>query len=104
MSIFNRKKNECAIPPEAVSDSNSREVLRAWVANEGLHVSLWIPDAWDDPGHWGVALTDVMRHLADAYQKSQGVPPETTIARIQEMIAAELASPTDTPTGGFTDE
>ena len=104
MFNFTRKKNECVIPPEALTDPNSREVLRAWVANEGLHISLWIPEAWDDPGHWGVALTDVMRHLADAYQKSQGVAPQATIARIQEMIAAELSSPTDTPTGGFVEE
>ena len=104
MFNFTRKKNECAIPPEALTDPNGGEILRAWVAHEGLHVTLRIPDEWKDPGHWGVALTDVMRHLADAYQKSQGVAPEVTIARIQEMIAAELASPTDTPTGGFAEE
>jgi len=98
------KKNECIIPKEALADPNSREVLRAWVANQGLHVSLLIPDAWSDPGHWGIMLTDVMRHLADAYHKSQGVQPEVTIGRIREMIEAELASPTDTPTGDFTEE
>src|SRR5512133_1711499 len=103
MFNFNRKKNECPIPPEAITDPNGGEILRAWVAHEALHVSLRIPDEWEDPGHWGVALADVMRHLADAYQKSQGVAPQVTIARIQEMIAAELASPTDKPTGGFID-
>lgn len=75
--------------------------MRAWVANEGLHVSLWIPDGWQDPGHWGIVLTDVMRHLADAYQKSQGIDPKTTIARIHEMMQAEITSPTDKPTGNF---
>lgn len=99
-----KRKNECVIPKEALADPDSREVLRAWIANEGLHVSLWIPDAFEDPGHWGIVLTDVMRHLADAYQKSQGVAPEQTIARIQEMIEAELKSPTDKPTGGFVKE
>ena len=104
MFNFSRKKNECVIPPEALTDPNCREILRAWVAHQDLHVSLWIPDEWEDPGHWGVALTDVMRHLADAYQKSQGVAPQVTIARIREMIAAELSSPTDTPTGDFVEE
>src|SRR5258708_7020378 len=98
------KKHECIIPKEAFADPNSREILRAWVANEALHVSLLIPDEWEDPGHWGIALTDVMRYLADAYQQSQGVDPQQTIKRIQEMIAPELASPTDTPTGGFVEE
>jgi len=98
------KKNECAIPPEALSDPNSGEVLRAWIANEGLHVSLRIPDEWEDPGHWGIVVCDLMRHLADACQKSQAVDPKLTIQRIQEMIAAEFASPTDTPTGGFVEQ
>ncbi|HWX23200.1 MAG TPA: DUF5076 domain-containing protein [Candidatus Binatia bacterium] len=97
------KKDECIIPEEALTDPNSRELLRAWVANEALHVSLFIPDEWEDPGHWGVALADVTRHLADAYHKSQGVDPKQTIRRIQEMIAAELAAPTDDLTGGFVE-
>ncbi len=104
MFNFSRKKKECVIPPKALNDPNGREILRAWVAQEGLHVSLWIPDEWKDAGHWGVALTDVMRHVADAYQKSHGIARQVTIARIQEMIAAELASPTDTPTGGFVED
>ena len=98
------KKDECIIPKEALADRNSREILRAWVASEALHVSLFVPDAWEDPGHWGVALADVTRHLADAYHKSQGVEPKVAIQRIQEMMAAELAAPTDTPTGGFVEE
>src|SRR5438067_9244453 len=76
------KKDECIIPEEALTDPKSREILRAWVANEALHVSLFIPDEWEDPGHWGVALADVTRHLADAYHKSQGVNPKQTIQRI----------------------
>ena len=95
---------ECVIPPEALSDPDRREILRAWVANEGLHVSLWIPDEWEDPGHWGIAISDVIRHLADAYRKSQGVPPERAIARIQEMIAAELSTPRDDVKGDFVVE
>jgi Domain of unknown function (DUF5076) len=98
------KKHECLIPAEALVDPKSREILRAWVANEALHVSLFIPDAWEDPGHWGVALADVTRHLADAYHKSQGADPKQTIQRIQEMIVAELAEPTDNLTGGFVED
>ncbi len=64
---------ECIIPKEALDDPKSRELLRAWVAHQALHVSLFIPDEWEDPGHWGVALADVIRHLADAYHQSQGV-------------------------------
>jgi hypothetical protein len=98
------EKNECPIPPEALTDPNGGEILRAWVANEGLHVSLRVPDEWEDPGHWGIMLTDVMRHIADAYRQSQGVDAQVTIARIREMIEAEFSSPTDAPSGGFVEE
>ena len=98
-----KKRNECVIPKEALADPNSREILRAWVANEGLHVSLFIADEWQDPGHWGIVLTDVLRHLADAYQKSYGDDPKATIARIRQMIDAELESPTNKTTGDFVE-
>lgn len=98
------KKDECIIPKEALDDPKSRGILRAWVANEALHLSLFIPDVWEDPGHWGVALADVTRHLADAYHQSQGVDPKLTVQRIQEALAAELDNPTDTLTGGFVEE
>ena len=98
------EKRECIIPKEALDDPKSRELIRAWVANEALHVSLFIPDEWEDPGHWGVALADVTRHLAGAYHSSQGLDPKLTIQRIQQALAAELADPTDTLTGGFVDE
>src|SRR2546421_506928 len=34
MFNFTRKKNECAIPPEALTDPNGGEIFRAWVAHE----------------------------------------------------------------------
>jgi hypothetical protein len=94
---------ECIIPPEVFSDPKRREILRAWVANQGLHASIWIPDDWAKPANWGIALTDIMRHLADAYQKSHGIAPEETIRQIRETIAAELASPTSDTSGDFVE-
>ena len=35
MFKFGAKKNECVIPPEALTDPNGGEILRAWVAHEG---------------------------------------------------------------------
>ncbi len=96
-------KDECMIPEDARTDPDSRELLRAWVANAGLHVSLFIPDEWEDPGHWGVALADVTRHLADAYNKSRGIDPKDTVKRIQAMIAAELSTERDDLSGGFVE-
>lgn len=101
---MSKKRNECIIPEEAIADPNSREIFRGWIANEGLHVSFWIPEGWKDPGHWGVVMADMMRHVADAYQKSQGADPKATIARIREMIEAEMKALAERPKGGFVQE
>lgn len=98
-----KDSNECVIPATALEDPNRREILRAWVANKSLHVSLNIPNDWKDPFCWGIALTDVMRHLSDAYQKAHGISHEETIRRIQDGISAELSSPTSEATGDFVE-
>ena len=94
---------ECQIPPEALTDPNRRELLRAWVANGELHASLFIPDDWPEPGHWGVVLSDVMRHVADAYRKERGIAVGETICQIQEQIVIELDSKTRGVSGDFVD-
>jgi hypothetical protein len=95
---------ECIIPPEALTDPKRRELLRAWVAHQNLHVSIFIPDDWGaKPAHWGIAFTDIIRHLADAYQKQHGIAPEETIRQIREMIDTEFASPTSGVTGDFVE-
>ena len=94
---------ECQIPPEALTDSNRRELLRAWVANGSLHCSLCIPDDWPEPEHWGVVLSDVMRHVADAYQKQHGIEFGETIRQIQEQIAVQLDSQTRDVGGDFVE-
>ena len=96
--------NQLIIPAAAHADANSREVIRAWVVDGGLHVSVFIPDGWHDPGNWGIALCDVARHLADAYRQQYGSDPQKTLQRIHDAFLAEFSSPTDSPSGGFVDE
>ena len=99
-----KNSRECQIPPEALSDPNRREVLRAWIAHQGLHASLWIPDEWPEPAHWGVVLSDVMRHVADAYHKSYGIAPGEAIRQIRAAIDTGLASGTRGTSGDYVDE
>jgi len=93
-------KGELSAPTSALNDPNGTEIIRGWVANNGLEISL-LPGAWDDPAAWGIALADVIRHLADAYSQTQGRSREDTVARITSLIHAELDAPTDQPSGGF---
>ena len=86
------------IPGPAKSDPNSFELLRVWVANKGQHVSLKA-GVWKDPAAWGVMLSDLMQHIANAYQQDQGLDRIKTLRRIKAGLEAELSSPTDRPSG-----
>ena len=90
----------CAVPSEVEQDAKAREVLRAWVVNNGLVCALR-PETWGDQGAWGIVLADVARHVADAVKALNGADPATTLARIRSLFVAELDKPTDTPTGHF---
>jgi hypothetical protein len=90
--------NQLPIPGETRKDPDSFEFLRVWVANGSQHVSIRL--VWSDPASWGVALADLAKHVARAYQQDDGREPGTTIERILAGLHAELESPTDEPSGG----
>jgi hypothetical protein len=74
-------KNQLAIPPGAADDPKAFELVRAWVAQGDLHVSLQM-GGWDDPTAWGVVLA------------------EQTIARVRDAMDAELEGEEESPDGG----
>jgi hypothetical protein len=86
---------ELAIPPHALEDPDSRELVRAWVANNALHCSLDVFNWGDDEAiGWGVLISDIARHVADALKEQNGTDTATTIAKIREVFNDELDSPT----------
>ena len=92
------ENSELQIPEPAKRDPNSFELLRVWVANKGQHVSLRV-GVWKDPAAWGVMLSDLMQHIANAYNQDQGLDRIKTLERIKAGLDAELSSPTDRPSG-----
>jgi len=95
-------QNELAPPPAARSDKNARELIRAWAANGALHCSLSV-DNWGDDERiaWGILLTDVARHVADAMYQQKGWDKTETVREIRRVFNAELDSPTAEPVGKF---
>ena len=93
------KPGELPVPPAAVADESATELARAWAAQGRQHVSL-AAEAWEDPAAWGIMLVDLARHVARAYEQTQGQTFESALARIREGFDAEWESPTDEPTGG----
>jgi hypothetical protein len=91
------ENDQLLIPDAAKQDPKSFELLRVWVANKGQHVSLRT-GVWKDPAAWGIMLSDLIQHIANAYQ-DEGLDRLKTLQRIKAGLDAELAKPTDRPTG-----
>jgi hypothetical protein len=93
--------SELPIPPATKSDMKAREVLRAWVANNDLHCSLEIGSWGDQEAQaWGILLTDVVRHVANAMAE-KGHKKEDTVREIRKVFTAELDSATAEVSGAF---
>ena len=77
-------------------------MIRAWVADNDLHCSLEI-GCWGDNEAlaWGILLTDVVRHVANAMLEDKGWEKGETIREIRKVFNAEMDSPTAQPTGRF---
>ena len=94
MSEHLHHKNELAFPPEAASDPDAAEVLRAWIVGGRLSVSL-SPLAFPDIGTWGILLVDIARHVARAAEQEGQGRYAANLEQIRKLIDAELAQPTD---------
>jgi hypothetical protein len=88
------RTHELPIPPAALHDANARELVRVWAASGKQHLSL-AAGLWDDPATWGIMLVDLARHLARAYEQSQGLDRHETLARIRAGMDAEWSVDTD---------
>ena len=64
------------------------------------HVSL-ATGLWSDPAAWGIMLVDLARHVALAYQQTQGLQSEDVLDRIKAGFDAEWNNATDKPCGGI---
>jgi Domain of unknown function (DUF5076) len=95
--------SELKIPPSVASDSKACELIRAWAAHGGLHCSL-NPGVWPEDKAaiaWGVLLSDVARHVADALTKTYALDKKATLSKIRTVFDAELARPTADTKGEF---
>jgi hypothetical protein len=94
--------HELPVPPSARSDKNAQEVVRAWVAHGGLHCSLNV-DSFGEGERtvWGILLTDVVRHVANALHEAKGWDKAETVREIKRVFNAELDDPTADPSGKF---
>lgn len=84
--------HELDLPPDA-REKGGHEVLRCFVVDGGLSVSL--RRSFDDAGVWGVLLADLARHAARIYAIEGGVSEDEALEAIKTMFDAEWSRPTD---------
>ncbi len=97
------KIDQLSIPPAAHRGSKAFEIVRVWIVDGDLHVSM-NPLLSEDPAVWGILLTDLARHVADAHEEGAGRDPKETLSRIRAGWDAEFDSPTDVPSGHLLEE
>jgi hypothetical protein len=93
--MFGSRKtpNELPIPAAAQSDDGARELIRAWVANRGLHCSL-SDNSWGDNERaaWGILLGDVVQQIANAIHDRKGSDRIETMREIQRVFNEKMES------------
>jgi hypothetical protein len=87
---------ELAVPPVAAGSAGAVEVLRAWIVDGALHVTL--DPAFPTPDTWGLLLADVARQAARAFAAEDQCGEREALSRIEWAMEAELENPTDTTT------
>jgi len=96
---------ELIIPPEAVSDPDSVEIIRAWVGNGAQWVSLfpnfYKNEDYDEEWAWGVFLADTIQHLANAIAEDSNKRAIDVLEKIRRSLTAELDDPSRTIRGGY---
>jgi hypothetical protein len=91
------------VPSAVEADPKSRELIRVWAAGGKQHVTL-ATGLWDDPAAWGIALVDLAKHVANAYELDGKFKSTDALARISAGFRAEWEHATDEPFGELFDE
>ena len=100
---MNGHPNELSIPPKAVAEPKAVELLRVWAACGKQHVTL-ATGLWDDPASCGIMLVDLAKHIAIAYELTNGQDRDSVLRRIKEGFDAEWGWPTDEPHGTLLED
>lgn len=89
---------ELIIPPAALQDANSTEMVRLWAAQGEQHISLNI-GSYEENGHneaqaWGIICADFIFHVANALSQRYGKDYQDTVDQIRSSLLNELERPT----------
>ena len=94
------------IPPAARRDENAIQMASAWIAEQGFHctlnIGMWQANGREEPDAWGILLADLVRHISNAIQETEGTIAAQTQTSIVQSLLAELQDATSPATGHFS--
>lgn len=79
--------------PDGVRDAGEAvEVIRAWVADGGLHV-IFDPETFtDEVSEWGRMLSDIAQHIANAVEMDGQMSRDEAIAQIRDAFVVGIGA------------
>jgi hypothetical protein len=80
-------------PDDAIDNDEAIEVLRGWIVNGDLQVSLAFEAFGNKPEIWGQLLAETVTHLADAMSAERYGERNAIFARIQSSLLEHLETP-----------
>jgi hypothetical protein len=98
-------------PPATAEDEDATEMIRAWIANGDLHVSMRLA-MWqqlenpqiDERDAWGELLADLTRHIANGLMQEYGWDYDATRDRIRTSFLKWYDDKSAHTEGAFPDE
>lgn len=89
-------------PPAARRSQESIEMVRAWIVDSELMCSLNVGVFGENETiTWGILLSDIARHIANALEESEGIPHERTLEAIVQSFNFEVRKTDSEANGTF---
>lgn len=97
---------ELPIPDPALRDPNAVEMIRAWIAEKGLHCSIHVGMYHEttkipEEKAWARILADVARHVSNALSEGYQKDSAQSLQLIREMFEKEFDEEPLNLQGGF---
>ena len=90
-------------PDDAIDSDDAVEVLRGWIVNRGLQVSLAFEVFGNRPDVWGQLLAETVSHLADALSAKNHGQRAAIFHAIKNSLLEHLENPDPGLTGTVHD-
>lgn len=98
--------SELKLPEGIQGDPNAMEILRVWVGNKDIQVSMLL-GMWeqasdfdiDEREAWGELLADLIRHIANGLTQSHDYQRDASERRIANALLTHLGYGADTIKG-----